>query len=549
MTKKARTSLLAALLLFSSLSYAFIGRNSNFELTKNLELFVQMFQLLEDLYVDEIEPNKLVRTGIDAMLKSLDPYTSYISEEDLEGYRLQTTGRYGGIGALIRTTGDYVIISEPYEGFPAFKAGLMAGDKIIQIEDQPAKGFNTDDVSKLLKGKPGTDVNITIERFGEEKPIQKTLTREEIQINSVPYYGMVGDKVGYILLNSFTENCSKDVAHALEKLKEEKGATSVVLDLRSNPGGLLNEAVNVSNVFLPKKTKIVSTQSKKRDWEKNYFTKRSGMDTDIPLVVLIDNASASASEIVSGVMQDMDRGIVIGQRSFGKGLVQTTKEVGYGAKLKLTTAKYSLPSGRCIQAVDYSGGYKEGAEKIPDSLRTAFKTINGRTVYDAGGVDPDITIENRKYGNITLSLVGKQLLFGFANQYRSNHATIPTPDEFELTDADFKVFEDYLSDKEYNYVTTSEQLLEELQKNAEEEKYLEAIQSNIEELTAQIKQDKAKDLEKFQDEIESLLEYEIASRYYFQKGRIQETLEDDEAVKKAVAILTQPTQYQQLLGK
>ncbi len=547
MLNKARYILLAILIAASSLSYAF-ARYNDFEITKNLELFVEMVRLLDELYVDEIEPDKLIRTGIDSMLASLDPYTSYISEKEMENYRLQTTGKYGGIGALIRTQDDYVIISEPYEGFPAFKAGLMAGDKIVKIGDESAKGMNTEDVSKRLKGKPGTSIDVEIERFGEEEKITKTLVREEIKINSVPYYSMLNDKTGYIRLGSFTENCSKELATALNKLKKENNAKSLILDLRGNPGGLLNEAINVSNVFLDKNTKIVSTKSKKRDWEKNYRTKRPAVDTTIPLAVLIDRGSASASEIVSGVMQDLDRGIVLGNRSFGKGLVQTTKDVGYGSKLKLTTAKYYLPTGRCIQAIDYSGGYKDGAEKIPDSLRTAFSSPKGRTFYDAGGIDPDIEMEDELYGNITASLIGKQLIFGYANQYHNLHNEIPQPETFELTNADFKEFVQFLSDKEYDYTTQSEKILKELKENAEKEKYLDAIAGDIEKLEKQIKHDKEKDLYKFQDEIENLLEQEIVSRYYYQKGRIAERLEEDVTVKKALDILGNISEYNKLLN-
>lgn len=546
MFQKTRLIMVTVLVTVSTLSYSFVN-SSYFEVTKNLELFANIFKELDAMYVDQIEPNDLVRTGIDAMLGSLDPYTSFISEEDMAGYKLQTTGKYGGIGALIRKKDDYVLIAEPYEGFPAFKAGLMAGDKIIKVGDMDAKGKNTEDISKVLKGQPGTSVKIVVERLGEQNPLQKELTREEITIKSVPYYGMLDNKTGYIRLTNFTENCGEEVSDALKDLKDKHQMTSVVLDLRDNPGGLLNEAINVANVFVPRGVEVVSTKSKKRDWDKIYKTRREPVDTEIDLVVLINRGSASASEIVAGVVQDLDRGVIIGKRSFGKGLVQTTKNVGYNSKIKLTTAKYYLPTGRCIQAIDYSGGYNDNLEKVPDSLRTAYKTPNGRTILDAGGIDPDVNTERGKYANITGSLMGKQLIFDYATIYRSEHPTIPNPDQFDLKDADFDAFVAFLADKDYDYTTASEKLLTDLKENAEKEKYLAAIEADLVELDAKIKHDKNKDLQKFRSEIQQLLEYEIVSRYYYQKGRIQETLEDDEDILKALEILKQNIEYNKIL--
>ncbi|MFK7906753.1 MAG: S41 family peptidase [Chitinophagales bacterium] len=551
MIKEFKPLNVLALLLFSIISLSFAASRSSssqFEISKNLDIFATMFKELDMYYVDEVDPEKLIRTGIDAMLNSLDPYTTFYSEEDMEGYRMQTTGKYGGIGALIRRTDDYVIISEPYEDFPAFKAGLIAGDKILEIDGVPAKGKSTDEVSKMLKGKPGTSVELTIERFGDGNPIVKNLTRDEVKIKNVPYYGLLEDKkTGYIRLGNFTEDCSKEVSNALKELKKTHNIESVVLDLRGNPGGLLNEAISVANIFVDKGQEIVSTKGRKQEWSNSYKSKQVPVDLEIPLAVLVDRGSASASEIVAGVIQDLDRGIIIGQRSFGKGLVQTTKVVGYNSKVKLTTAKYYLPSGRCIQAIDYSGGYNDNLEKISDTLRTAFKTKNGRKVYDAGGVDPDIKTELDTYANISQSLMGKQLIFLYVNEYRLNHPTIPTPDKFELVQADYDDFVKFVGDKDYDYTTSSERLLKDLEDSAKEEKYLEVIQEDLDNLTSKIKHDKQKDLYKFQEEVEQLLEYEIVSRYFYQTGRIQESLEDTKEIKAALEVFADADKYKQLL--
>ncbi|MGB1204057.1 MAG: S41 family peptidase [Chitinophagales bacterium] len=544
------TSLIILTFLLSLTLMNFSTMKSDlFEMTKNLELFTNIFRELEAHYVDEISPDKLVTTGIDAMLNSLDPYTNFISESDMSSYRLQTTGKYGGVGALIRKNEEYVIIAEPYEGFPAHKVDLRAGDKLLKIDGKSVKGKNTNDISKLLKGSPNTKVDIVVERLGESKPLTKTIEREEIKIESVPYYGMLNDKTGYITLTSFTENCSEDVGNALQELKEKHNIESVVLDLRSNPGGLLTEAINVANIFLPRGEMIVSTKGRDYKEKKDYKSKQKPIDTEIPLAILIDRGSASASEIVAGVMQDYDRAIVIGKRSFGKGLVQTTKNVAFNNKVKMTTAKYYLPSDRCIQAINYSGKYGDNPEKVPDSLRTAFKTSTGRIVYDAGGIDPDIETKNQEYSNIAISLIQKQLVFDYATKYRQENESIPMPDKFELTDQDFDKFVAFLANKKYDYETSSERLLEKLKENAEKENYLTAIESELTDLKNKIKHDKKQDLQKFKSELKQLLEYEIVMRYHFQKGEIQEALEDDKSVKEALSVLGSNTKYRQLLKK
>ena len=424
-----------------------------------------------------------MRTGIDAMLASLDPYTDYISEADIENYRFQTTGKYGGIGAIIRRQGDYSVVAEPYQGFAADKAGLIAGDIILEIDGKSTKGKTTDDISKVLKGTPGTELKLLIQRPGQSGTMLKTLNREEIKIKSVPYYGMLNNDIGYIRLSQFTEQCGKDVADALKDLESTHQLKGVVFDLRGNPGGLLNEAVNVANVFLDKGVKVVSTKGKVSEWDKEYTSLNAPIDTNIPLVILANGGSASASEIVTGCVQDLDRGVVIGQKTFGKGLVQTTRELSYGTELKVTTAHYFTPSGRCIQALDYAHRNEDGSVgKIPDSLKSKFKTANGRTVYDGGGIDPDIVLDAAKYSNVTHALIEKNLLFDFATQYHLKHETIVPAKEFVLTDQDFNDLVAFLKDKNYDYSTKTEDALKDLEKNADKESYLNAIKPEIDEL-------------------------------------------------------------------
>jgi len=531
-------------------SAGFFSFKSNyFEISKNLDIFASLYKELNTYYVDDVEPADLMRKGIDAMLKSLDPYTNYISEAEIEGYKMQTTGKYGGIGAAIRTVGDYVIITEPYKGFPADKAGLKAGDKIKEIEGKTCKGKNSDQISRILRGQPGTEVNFKVERPGESKDIPIKLLREQVKIKSVPYSGIISEGIAYVKLNSFTRACSKEVAGALTQLKKDNELTGVVFDLRGNRGGLLEEARNVSNIFIEKDKEIVSTKGKIEEWAKTLNAKREAVDAEIPLVVLTDRSSASASEIVSGVVQDYDRGVVVGQRTFGKGLVQTTKNLGYNSKLKLTTAKYYTPSGRCIQAINYSEKGKDGeVAKMPDSLRTEFKTKNGRTVYDGGGVEPDIEIELKKYANITRSLNKNNHIFNFVTEYVLKNDSIAEPEDFKLTDDDFDTFVEYLDGKEYDYKTKSELLLEDLKETTEKENYFEAVEADLKELVDKISNDKDNDINKHKREILDLMELEIISRYYYSEGRIRSSLTRDEEVLKAIELLNDTKQYEDILS-
>lgn len=530
----------------SLLSFSFV--DNYFEVSKNLDIFATLFRELNIYYVDETNPGDLMKKGIDQMLESLDPYTNYIPESEIEDYRYMTTGQYGGIGALIRQKGDHVAIAEPYEGFPAQKADLRAGDIILEINSVSAKGKKTDDISKILKGQPNTTVKLLIEREGEKKPFEKVLTREEIKVKSVPYYGMLDEHTGYIKLTGFTENAAAEVKEALTELKKKPGFRSLVFDLRGNPGGLLKESVDIVNLFVDKGQDIVSTRGKVKDWDKFYKAANLPVDKDVPLVVLVNRGSASAAEIVSGSIQDLDRGVVVGQRTYGKGLVQQTRPLSYNAQLKVTVAKYYIPSGRCIQALDYSHRNEDGSvEKVPDSLITAFKTKNGRVVYDGGGVNPDVVLEPVKYSNISSSLSTKPLIFDYATKYRISHSSIAKAKEFNLTEADYNDFVNYLSDKEYDYTTKSEKDFEGLVASAEKEKYYNDAKAEFEALKNKLKHNKKDDLAKFKDEIMNLLEQEISSRYYFQTGRLETSLATDPEIKEAIAILSDAGRYKSIL--
>jgi carboxyl-terminal processing protease len=395
-----------------------------FEISKNFEIFGSLYKELNTYYVDEIDPNELMQEGINAMLSSLDPYTNFYSEADIETFRFETTGKYGGIGSLIRKYGDYIVITEPYEGFPAAKSGMIAGDKIAEVDGKSVKGKNTEEVSKFLKGEPGSSVKVKVLRpqaDGSDKEMEFTVTREEVKVKNVPYYGFATNDIGYINLSNFTQLAGKEVEDAFKDLKKQNpNMKALVLDVRGNPGGLLNEAVNIVNIFVDKGHKVVYTKGKVSDWDKDFKTLNEAYDTKIPVAVLTSRGSASASEIVSGAIQDLDRGVVVGQKTFGKGLVQTTRKLSYNTQLKVTTAKYYIPSGRCIQAINYAEKDEEGAVvKIPDSLKVAFKTANGRTVYDGGGVDPDIITEPRKLSDITVALLRKDLIFDYATYFRN----------------------------------------------------------------------------------------------------------------------------------
>ncbi len=523
-------------------------KSDYFEIAKNLEIFTDLFKELNTYYVDETDPGKLIKSAMDEMLQTLDPYTNYIPESEIEDFQFMTTGQYGGIGAMITKRDEYVYISEPYEGFPAQKSGLMAGDKILEVNNISVKGKSTEEVSKLLKGQPNTNVSILIERKYINEPFEVSFKREKVTVGSVPYFGLLENNIGYVKLRSFTRNCSNDLKNAILKLKEQS-ATSLILDLRGNPGGLLNESVKIANFFVNKGEDIVSTKGKIKSWEKVYTATSKPIDTKIPLVVLIDQSSASASEIVSGSLQDLDRAVIVGKRSFGKGLVQQTRKLSYNSQLKLTVAKYYIPSGRCIQALDYSNRNEDGSVgKIADSLSTEFRTKNNRKVYDGGGITPDLVTESEVSSKILLSLLRERLFFDYATEFRLKNENILSAKDFKISDEKFLDFKNFLSDKEYEYETDTEKAYKKLKKVAKEENYFESMRNDFDLLVTKIDDAKSDDLEKNKDFIKEILTNEIVSRYYYQKGRIQSSLNYDKDILQAITVLSDSTEYKKILS-
>ena len=543
MTRKLKIIIISLVVLISSFSFT----DSYFEVAKNLDIFTTVYRELNNYYVDETDPGKLMKTAIDKMLKSLDPYTNYIPESEIEDFKFMTTGQYGGIGAVITKRKDFVFISEPYEGFPAQKAGLMAGDKILKIDGESAKGKNTEEVSKALKGQPNTEVELLIERPYEEKAFTVNFKRQKISVKSVPFYSFIDDGIGYIKLRSFTRDCSQDVKNALLELKKKGELRGLILDLRNNPGGLLNESVSIVNLFVEKGQEVVSTKGKIKSWDKIYKAYKAPVDLKTPIIVLINQSSASASEIVAGAIQDLDRGVVIGQRSFGKGLVQQTKKLSYNAQLKLTVAKYYIPSGRCIQALDYSNRNDDGSVgKVPDSLMTAFKTKNGRTVFDGGGIKPDIEVEQDDLSNLIISLIRERLFFDYATLYKYKNSSIDSI--FRISDNDFASFKDFLSDKSYDYKTETEKAIEALKTTSEKENYFNLLQPQYLNLFDEFELNKKNDLDRNKQIINEILSEEISSRYFYQEGRIRTSIEYDKEIKEAIKHLKQKDLYNSILS-
>ncbi|WP_051167052.1 S41 family peptidase [Hymenobacter norwichensis] len=518
-----------------------------FEIAKNLDIFATLFKEVNTYYVDEVPPAKLVKTGIDAMLKSLDPYTNYIPEDDIEDFRTLTTGQYGGIGAVVVKRGGKTVVQAAYEGYPAQKAGLLPGDEIMTINGVNVDKKNNSDISKLLKGQANSQVKLMVTRYGQDAPVEINITRDKIQVDNVPYYGMLTNDIGYFQLSGFTVDAGKEVRMALTKLKEQ-GAKKIVFDIRDNPGGLLNESVNISNLFVDKGLDIVSTKGKVTEWNKTYKALDVPFDTQIPVVIITSNRSASASEIVSGVLQDYDRAVVVGERTFGKGLVQATRPLSYNSQLKVTTAKYYIPSGRCIQEIDYAHRADDGTlGKVPDSLRTAFKTQAGRTVYDGGGVAPDVEVMDREIADITRVLLQKSYLFDYATRYRAEHPTIAPAKQFKLSDTDYQKFQDFLKGKDISYSTDAEKAINDLTKKVKEEKHYDDVKVELEAMRRKVSTNKSNDLVRFKPEIKDLLEQEIVSRYYFQKGQIEATFDDDPNILMAMSVLNDPNRYAALL--
>ncbi|MCU0455366.1 MAG: S41 family peptidase [Bacteroidales bacterium] len=537
-----------SLLLLAGISLGFLQSQDSrdFRVAKNLDIFFSLFRELNTFYVDEIDPDKLVKTGIDNMLRTLDPYTVYFPESEADEFAILTTGKYGGIGSLVRGGGEYVVVSEVYKGFPSDLAGIKAGDLIIKVDGVSLRGVSSEKVSDRLKGNPGTEIVVTVLRNGKE--IEYKMKREKISIPSVPYFGMLDSKTGYIRFSSFTQDCIQEVKNALVTLKT-MNPENIILDLRGNPGGLLTEAVEIVNLFVGPGNKVVSTKGKVKQFDEEFKTTRAAIDEKIPLAVLINRGSASAAEIVAGAIQDLDRGVIIGQRSYGKGLVQVSRNLSYNTQLKVTTAKYYIPSGRCVQAVDFSHRNEDGSVGyIPDSLISEFRTRNGRIVRDGGGITPDVESIPEQLSQITAELYLRNYIFDFATQYCWSHPEVKSPADFTLTDKDYADFEQMLVTRNFSYKTITETSLNELIENARREKYFDLHKDLLTKLEADLSHTLRQDLTLFRPEITELIGEEIIRRFFYEEGAVAWQLKNDEQVKKAVSILNNPSGYSSLLS-
>lgn len=518
-----------------------------FEISKNIRLMTGVYEKLNTYYVDEPIPGELMKTGIDAMLSSLDPYTVYIPQSQIEDYRYMTTGQYGGIGSMIQKHGEYIVISEPYENSPAQKAGLKAGDVLLEVDGEDVIGKSVSDMSLFLKGGPGTELTIKYKRG--TKVDEVTFKREEIKVPDVPYFGMLSEQTGYVKLNAFTQTASQEVGAAIHHLKDSSNMKNLVLDLRGNGGGLLHEAVNIVNFFVPKGQMVVETKGRLKEMNRAYKTQNNPIDLNMPLVVLIDDHSASASEIVSGSLQDLDRAVIIGERSYGKGLVQQTKDLEFGSMVKLTVAKYYTPSGRCIQKLDYSNKNDAGiAEEVPDSLIATFTTKNGRVVKDGRGVDPDVSIPPQFLSKLSTELIIGHHIFDFATAYATAHIAIAPAQEFRLSDEDYKSFIDFVKLKNVKHTSESKEGLEKLQEIAKDEKYYSDAEAEFNALMKKLTPSLESDLLRYQDEISEMIESEIVSRYYFSSGRLQNALAQDEYISISLEVLANSAEYTKILS-
>lgn len=539
--------IVVSILLVIGISTGFLVNQEtrDFRIAKNLDIFFSLFRELNTFYVDEVDPDKVIKAGIDNMLKTLDPYTVYFPETEAGEFTIMISGKYGGIGSLVRSTGDYVVISEVYKGFPADKAGIKPGDLLKKVDGVSLKGLATDKVSEKLKGNPGTELSVTIDRNGKET--EYPLKREKISMPPVPYYGMIDSKTGYIRFTNFTQNCIEDVKTAVNALKDNK-AQQIILDLRGNPGGLLTEAVEIVNLFVAEGNEVVSTKGKDKQFYEDFKTTKQPLDEKIPLAIIINRGSASASEIVAGAIQDLDRGVIVGQRSYGKGLVQITRPLSYNTQLKVTTAKYYIPSGRCIQARNFSHPNEDGSVGIiPDSLISEFKTKNGRIVKDGGGITPDIEILPESLSQLSSELFLRNHIFDFATNYYWTHPNIKTPDQFTFTDQDYDNFKTFLMSRKFNYKSVTEESLNELIANAKKEKYYDVHKDLFDNLEKDIVHSLDQDLKMFRSEITDLMEDEIISRYFYESGAIEWTIKKDEQISKAREILNNKEEYSSIL--
>ncbi len=519
-----------------------------FDIAKSLDIFATLFKEINAYYVDEVEPQKLIRKGIDGMLESLDPYTDYIPEDEIESFRISTTGQYGGIGALIGIINKKTVVTFPYKDFPAYRSGIKVGDEIISVDGKDVQGKSTSDVSALLKGQPKTEIEIKVRRYGQKNDLTFKIKREKISIDNLAYYGLVESEIGYIRLDDFTSGAANEVSSALIELKQ-KGAKKIILDLRENPGGLLHEAVNVVSLFIPRGEVVVSTKGKVEEWNKTYTTLNSPVDTQIPMIVLVSEGSASASEIVAGSLQDYDRAVLVGKKTFGKGLVQTTRPLAYNSQLKVTTAKYYVPSGRCIQALDYTHRKDDGTvERVADSLKSEFKTKQGRKVYDGGGLDPDVTVEYEPVGTVTSALISSGWVFEFASRYCAENPNQPDLKSFHLTDNDYEKFMKLIKENKFSYSTALERNTKLLIETARKEKYYNELEGQLNLLKNKIDASKSTDMIRFKSEIKQILEEQIAFHYLQNDGQAEVSLPRDKAVVEARRILNDASTYKKILS-
>ena len=526
-------------------------KKNNFEISKSIDIYNNVLRQLNMYYVDEIDPAELNENAINAMLDGLDPYTVFINESQIEDVKMMTTGEYGGIGAVIQYFEGNSQVSEPYEGFPAAKAGLIPGDIFLEVNGIDVQGKNTSEVSELLKGTPGTTVKLKMQRPGEKEPFVKELKREKIKIDNIPYYTVFDNGIGYAILSQFTKDCSKELKDVIVEMKKDHELKGFILDLRGNGGGLLNEAVEIVNMFVPKNKLVVYQKGKVAEHNYNHYTQHEPLDLDIPLVILVNEGSASASEIVSGSIQDFDRGVIVGQRTFGKGLVQNIFPMSYNTQIKVTVAHYYLPSNRCIQEIDYSKKNKKNAADTlakADTLGKVFHTANGRVVYEGHGIQPDVKVEPTMASTITTYLYAKNLFFKYANKFYREHKSIKPANEFEITDAIYNDFMQFVKDEGFTFTSQSETEIKELEKIAKAEGYLDDIQPILDQAVAKIEEEKANDLINNRKEIEDLLKTEIAGRYYYQKGKIIATLKDDPELARAFEVILNQEEYRNILN-
>lgn len=543
--KKKILVVLVVVIAFTALSFT-RPADRYFEIAKNLDIFATLFKEVNALYVDDVNPNKLVRTGIDAMLGSLDPYTNYIPEDEVEDYRTMNTGQYGGIGAITREIGNRTVVTMIMEGYGAQKGGLKIGDEILKIDDVELSKLSREEAGQLMKGQIGTPVSLTIRRYGEAQPLKLQFKREKVKVSNVPFYGMVDD-IGYVQLSDFTPDAGKEVKNAVMALKE-KGAKGFIIDLRGNPGGLLIEAVNISNIFLPKGKLVVSTKGKIPENNLSYETLNMPVDTEIPVAVLINRGSASASEIVAGTFQDYDRAVVLGERSYGKGLVQVSRPLSYNSQLKVTTAKYYTPSNRCIQVLDYTHRREDGSVgSIPDSLKSAFKTKNGRTVYDGGGIEPDIKTTQTEAYALTQVLYEKGFLFDYVTEFVNKNPAAVDPKNFVLTDEQYQQFVTWMKNKNYSYTSYLEYELEQFANDAKKEKYYDDVKTQLESIQKHIVESKKTELIRYKDQLKMLLEEEIVSRFHLERGSVEAGFKYDNEVKRAIEVLHNNAEYRKIL--